>query len=204
MEKIKYKFDEKEIVIWTMLFSFTSIIFILTILISDFTKINGWSLILLLILLTFMSFYWQNKFRIKRFYALCNEIENHRIDFKYEELCIKIKQKGFQLTPPMQSGDVEIEIPLYTTESYSIQTIDFVILFFPGKKFGFIKEYIKPILLKKTDVLSTEFIKKTLVTSCEYEVDILDNNLVISLKKKVSDIEKIIIPLEFKVADFFR
>ena len=75
--------------------------------------------------------------------------------------------------------------------------------FFSVKDFGFIKKYIKPILLKKTDAFSSELIKKRLVSSSEYEANILDNNLVITIEKQISDIEKIIIPIETNFADFF-
>lgn len=204
MKKVKYKFDDKEIVIWAMLFLFTTVIFTLTILVEDFANIlNVCGFVLVLILLTFLSFYWQNQFRLKRFYVLCNEIESHKIDCKYEVVPIKIKQKSFQIKPPMQSGDVEINIPVYTTESYSIQTSDFVILVFPVKDFGFIKKYIKPILLKKTDTFSSELINKRLVSSSEYEVRILNDNLGVSLKVQMLDIDEIIIPVETITAKFF-
>jgi hypothetical protein len=51
-------------------------------------------------------------------------------------------------------------------------------------------------------LISSEFIKKSLVTSCEYEADFLENNLIISFKKQISDIENIIIPIEANIVAF--
>ena len=195
MERIKYKFDKKESIIWIVLFLINTIMFILSFFVSGMYHI-----VYLLVLFAFLSYYLANKYRLKKFYFLCNEIEKHKIDFKYEELYIKIKQKSYNIKSFGQSRDMKVEIPLYMTKAYIINTSDFFIIFFALKDFGLFKKYVKPFLFKKGNGVSYNFMKNKVIIEKEYEIKILDGELVVTLKKKLNDIEKIIIPYDVATA----
>ena len=195
MERIKYKFDKKESIIWIVLFLINTIMFILSFFVSGMYHI-----VYLLVLFAFLSYYLANKYRLKKFYFLCNEIEKHKIDFKYEELHIKIKQKSYNIKSFGQSRDMKVEIPLYMTKAYIINTSDFFIIFFALKDFGLFKKYVKPFLFKKGNGVSYNFMKNKVIIEKEYEIKILDGELVVTLKKKLNDIEKIIIPYDVATA----
>ena len=198
MEKIKYKIDKKELTIWITLFILSTVVlaFSLLIIISGYAIDVRFVGLLLFVLLAFLSYYLTNQYRLKKFYFLCNEIEKHKINFKYEELYIKIKQKSYSTTPLKQSRIVKIEVPLYTVKAHIIHTSDFFILFFAVNDFGLFKKYIKPFLFKKENGSSYNFMKDTLVIEKGYEMKRLDCELIITLKKPLKGIEKIIIPAD--------
>jgi hypothetical protein len=195
--KIKYEFEKEDLVYWISIFTFVSIYVLVSYLSNKNYHVILLIIIELIVPFVFLSYLFTNLFQCKKFCRLCNTMKQNGMEITVNKCYIKTKIKDYRIKI-IRAGDVPVKTYFRSIKSHSVQTNDFLILFFQIRDFGMFSRYIRPLVFMKNNTKVPNFMKNIYLIDA-YEKKQIENDTCIKFNKKLDDIEYLVLPAELEI-----
>jgi hypothetical protein len=149
----------------------------------------------LIVPVVFMGYLFKNLFQCKKFCRLSKTMKKNGMEITVNKCYVKIKDYRIKV---IRAGDVPIKTSFRSIKSYSVQTNDFVILFFQIRDFGMFSSYIRPVVFMKNNTKIPNLMENIHLIDT-YEKTQIENGTCIKFNKRLDDIEYIVLPVELEI-----